>query len=86
MSTVPNEPLSTRAAAKALEADLLAAGFRAGPPPYCKTRVLATDRLACRKMICGNCRHRGLDHRPFHRSLIYRALAVCRRCGAAEEV
>jgi hypothetical protein len=48
--------------------------------------TVAIDRRVYSAMRCAACRQRGMHFRPMHRGREYRAVAVCRRCGHAEEV
>lgn len=69
----------------AAEAQLRADGFRPGAPVQLSPGCYAIDLATCRDSVCGNCHHRGLAFRPFHRDERYRALAVCPECNFAEE-
>jgi hypothetical protein len=77
---------TTDTTAGALEARLLADGFRPGAPPTLPPEALAVDRQTLRRARCEACRARGLACRPYHHPATgrYRVLAVC-ACGHAVE-
>ena len=60
-------------------------GYRPGPPAGLTEEAGRIDAEACLEMLCPHCRAAGLDYRPYHKGRSYRALAVCKRCGFAEE-
>lgn len=71
-----------------LGAEMAAAGFVAGPPPWLRAECLAADLDFCRDSDCPACGRRGLEYRPFHRPDgrgQYLAFGLC-ACGAATEV
>jgi hypothetical protein len=71
-----------------LDAQLRRDGYRPGRPA---ADVAADDQLLCTLQACRRCRATRLDYRPYLRFAgdglrsRYRMLAVCRRCGEAEE-
>jgi hypothetical protein len=77
---------ATTTQASAAEAALAALGYSEGPPPGMDPGTVAIDRRVYSAMRCAACRQRGMHFRPMHRGREYRAVAVCRRCGHAEEV
>ena len=68
-----------------LTARLRAQGFTPGPPPHVAAFGAVIDQQLCLEMGCSGCDNRGLECRPFRRGRRYRVLAVCLRCGHAEE-
>jgi hypothetical protein len=81
-------PVQPAATGGALARGLIAEGFVPGLPPHVPPAFAALDRQTCRRMKCPGCGRGGLLFRPVHHpaTRVYRALAVCRRCGKAEEV
>src|SRR5438105_661351 len=70
------------------DADLAAAGFVPGPPPWLRAEVLQIDAAVCAEGACERCGASPLLYRPWHRPEgrgTYRAFAVCPRCHCAEE-
>ncbi len=76
---------STLTTVKSLLAAMSRDGFRRGPPAGLAPMATDVDRRACLDMQCGQCQNRGLRYRTFHKGASYRVLAVCPRCGFAEE-
>jgi hypothetical protein len=73
-------------AAEQFEREFLKAGFLPGAPPHLPSATARIDRAVCRRRVCPTCNRRGMAFIPFHRGDRYRGLAICLRCGGAEEV
>ena len=70
-----------------LDHRLRSAGYRPGSP---SAEIAAADAGVCARIACSDCLRAGLDYRPYvgasgNGRLDYRPLAVCDRCGRAEE-
>ena len=71
-----------------LDRRLRSDGYR---PGSLSAEVAAADAGVCAQSACPDCRRPGLDYRPYVSAAAdggrvgYRALAVCDRCGRAEE-
>ena len=70
-----------------LDRRLRSAGYRPGSP---SAEVAAADAGVCARIACSDCLRAGLDYRPYvgprdAGTVGYRPLAVCSRCGQAEE-
>jgi hypothetical protein len=68
-----------------LAARLSAIGFEPGPPEHLQRRAQTVDAGVCADAGCDRCESRGLSYHPFHQDGNYRAVAVCARCGHAQE-
>jgi hypothetical protein len=68
------------------DVNLLEPGFLPGAPPQVTQRSQDIDRRSCRRMLCGQCRSRGLECHVYHKGERYKVVAVCPRCLHAEEV
>jgi hypothetical protein len=86
MSGINTPPAVGARCALGLAAELLEEGLQVGVPPRLTARAASIDRQLCRRLRCPVCQRRGMGYHPFHGGGRYVVLAVCPRCGAAEEV
>jgi hypothetical protein len=82
--TVQTKPL------ECFDAELRLAGYRPARPP---SDTATADELWCLLHACPDCRTTSLQYRPYLKAAAdgasratYRALALCRACGQAEEL
>lgn len=82
-----NKPMTSPLGAyQQYDCALRAEGYGPGAP---SAVVAAEDEGVLARVVCRECKRRGLAYRPYVKPQSglngYRALAVCRSCGHAEE-
>lgn len=78
--------MTTTASAPSLSADLVADGFRSGPPRHMHSECLMADLESYSSLECEACGHGRHRVHPYHRDREYRLVCVCRQCGRQTEV
>jgi len=64
---------------------MAALGFIEGPPLSAREGH-AIDVRICKRRVCPECLHRGLNLLAFHKAGRYKAFASCPKCGHSYEV
>ncbi|MHB1422108.1 MAG: hypothetical protein ACYC3I_02705 [Gemmataceae bacterium] len=66
-----------------LTQELMADGFREGPPAHLHAEMVMEDIDSYSTLECEACGHGRHKVTPFHRGSEYRLACVCRSCGNA---